>query len=72
MARRTRRATRPADERPVPAARRAGLSRYRTSYSAAELDALAEITPQDIEDARAAFERDAPARVRGLLDAEER
>lgn len=37
--------------------------------SDAELDALSQITPSDIERAKAAWEQDAPAPFRNLLDA---
>jgi hypothetical protein len=36
-----------------------------------ELDALAEVTPEDIEAARDLWDKDAPERYRGLIDAEE-
>lgn len=39
-------------------------------YTQEELDTLAEITFEDIDLAKTAWERDAPPRYRGLLDAE--
>jgi hypothetical protein len=40
-----------------------------TPASDAELDALSDITPADIERAKAAWEKDAPAPFKHLLDA---
>lgn len=45
------------------------INRHYTPKSDAELDALAQITPSDIEDAKAAWEEDAPAPFKKLLDA---
>lgn len=38
-------------------------------FTAGELDRMAEVTSEDIADARDAFRSDAPARFRTLLDA---
>lgn len=45
-------------------------NRQYTPKTDAELEALAEITPSDIEDAKAAWEEDAPAPFKKLLDAQ--
>jgi hypothetical protein len=57
----------PADE-PAPAPVARGEA---TEWTDADLDRMAEVTPEDIRDARTAFHRDAPAESRGLIDAEE-
>jgi hypothetical protein len=49
--------------RPKPVDRRV------PQFSPAELDRQAEITDEDVEDARDAFRNDAPHRYRNLLDA---
>lgn len=43
--------------------------RRRRKLTEAELDQLAEITPEDIEDAKASWRRNAPPEFRDLLDA---
>lgn len=45
------------------------VDRRVARLGAAELERLAEISPADIEDARDAWRKDAPAQFRGLLDA---
>lgn len=53
------------------AARRPRLSQPFTPATAAQLDAAAQITDDDVARAAAAWRKDAPAALRGLLDAVE-
>lgn len=42
---------------------------HAVAWSQAEIDRLAEITPEDIASAKATFKRLAPKRIKTLLDA---
>lgn len=54
----------PPEEKRVPLGKGLG-------WTEEDIDRLAEITPQDIEEAKAAWRRDAPPWARELLDATE-
>ena len=39
-------------------------------WTEADLDRLAQVSPEDVEEAKVAYRKDAPTRYRDLLDAE--